>query len=64
MNTPYNFGLGFGADNETQFEMEKTLPVTIISYSVKAENNTAKLEWSTASEKDNGHFEIEHATDA
>jgi hypothetical protein len=64
VNTPHDFGTGFGADNVTQFEMEQTLPVTLVSYSVKAENNTAKLEWSTASEKDNGHFEIEHATDA
>ncbi|WP_414618128.1 T9SS type A sorting domain-containing protein [Dyadobacter sp. 32] len=43
---------------------QQTLPVTLIYYSVKAENNTAKLEWSTASEKDNGHYAIEHATDA
>lgn len=64
VSTPHDFGLGFGADNVTQFEMEETLPVKLISYSVKAENNTAKLEWSMAFEKDNGQFEIEHATDA
>jgi len=64
VNTPHDFGLGFGADNVTQFEMEQVLPVTLISYSVKADGMAAKLEWSTAIEKDNGHYEIEHATDA
>jgi len=43
---------------------QQNLPVTLISYSVKSEGGSAKLEWSTATEDDNSHYEIEHSTNA
>lgn len=41
-----------------------TLPVSLISYNVKLLNNQkAQLTWSTASEINNSHFEIEKSSD-
>jgi hypothetical protein len=40
-----------------------TLPVTLISYTAKAQNNNALLNWKTASEINNSHFVIERSTD-
>ena len=39
------------------------LPVTLQSFTVKADGNTALLEWLTASELNNDHFEIERSAD-
>jgi len=44
------------------FEAPATLPVTLLSFQIKKENNTAVLTWETASEKDNAGFEIFRAT--
>ena len=40
-----------------------TLPVTLISYTAKAQNNSAVLNWKTASEVNNSHFVIAKSTD-
>ncbi|RWU05611.1 choice-of-anchor Q domain-containing protein [Pedobacter chitinilyticus] len=45
------------------FESISTLPVTLLSFQIKKENNSAVLTWETASEKDNAGFEIFRATD-
>lgn len=37
---------------------ESTLPVSLTSFMVAKQNNTIKLIWATASEKDNSHFDI------
>jgi len=44
------------------FEAVGTLPVTLLSFQIKKENNAAVLTWETASEKDNAGFEIFRAT--
>ena len=61
--TPYDFSLGFGSEKITFFNME-ALPVSLIRYSVKAEGDAVKMQWSTATEKDNNHFQIERSKDA
>lgn len=40
-----------------------TLPVTLISYTAKAQNNSSLLTWKTASETNNSHFLVEKSTD-
>ncbi|MBE9462084.1 T9SS type A sorting domain-containing protein [Dyadobacter subterraneus] len=62
-NTPYNFTQGFGSGEITFFNMG-ALPVSLARYFAKVEGGAVKLEWSTATETDNSHFEIEHSTDA
>ncbi|QRR01461.1 Ig-like domain-containing protein [Dyadobacter sandarakinus] len=47
-----------------EIDYQVNLPVSLIRYTAIAEGNAAKIEWSTATETDNSHFEIEHATDA
>lgn len=39
------------------------LPVTLQSFTVKAINNAAQLQWRTVSELDNDHFDIERSAD-
>jgi hypothetical protein len=41
-----------------------SLPVTLVSFSVEAENLSAHLTWTTSSELNASHFEIEHSTKA
>lgn len=38
-----------------------SLPVTLVGFNAKQENNGVLLEWSTLSEINNDHFEIEHS---
>ncbi|MBC5994051.1 T9SS type A sorting domain-containing protein [Pontibacter cellulosilyticus] len=40
-----------------------SLPVELISFRGAALDNTAKLNWSTATEKNNKHFDVEHSQD-
>jgi|GEM_PF-3486800 len=41
------------------------LPVSFVSFTAKAmQNNTALLQWKTASEENNSHFDIERSADA
>jgi hypothetical protein len=39
------------------------LPVELVKFDVKNNNKSAMLTWTTASEKDNARFDIEHSTD-
>ncbi|CAN5172905.1 hypothetical protein BH11BAC6_BH11BAC6_12420 [soil metagenome] len=39
------------------------LPVTLTGFTVSAESNKIKIAWTTASEQNNDHFEIQHAAD-
>jgi hypothetical protein len=39
------------------------LPVSLISFTATAKNNSTQLNWSTASEQNNSHFILSHATD-
>ncbi|OON69145.1 hypothetical protein B0919_10590 [Hymenobacter sp. CRA2] len=47
-----SFTIGFGP-----------LPVTLVEFGVKAQNNDALLTWTTAQEKDNDHFDVERSLD-
>jgi len=38
------------------------LPVEMLSFEAKWQNDAAKLEWTTTNEINNSHFEVEHAT--
>lgn len=40
-----------------------TLPVTLVSFDAKKEDNRVKLQWVTSAEKDNNRFEVERSTD-
>jgi hypothetical protein len=40
------------------------LPVTLSSFSAKAVNKNAVLEWTTSAEKNNAFFEVQHSTNA
>ncbi|WAC39020.1 kelch repeat-containing protein [Pedobacter sp. SL55] len=42
---------------------EQALPVTLVSFTAKIENNAAKLQWQTAMEQDNSGFEIYRSGD-
>ena len=39
------------------------LPVTLINFETKLNNGAVQLNWSSASETDNGHFEVERSLD-
>ncbi|WP_324673335.1 lectin-like domain-containing protein [Hymenobacter sp. GOD-10R] len=39
------------------------LPVELTAFSARADREDAQLNWATASEKDNDHFEVERSTD-
>jgi len=43
---------------------DSPLPVKLTSFKVAKENNTANLFWSTTSETNSEHFEIQHSKDA
>lgn len=40
-----------------------TLPVNLISFTAKVQNNAALLSWETASETNNSHFEVKRSID-
>jgi hypothetical protein len=42
---------------------EIVTPVSLISYTAEAKNNSALLKWSTASEQNNSHFVLSRSTD-
>ncbi|MFM2266740.1 MAG: hypothetical protein RL757_180 [Bacteroidota bacterium] len=39
-----------------------TMPVELTKFNAKAEQNNVSLTWSTASERDNSHFVVQHST--
>lgn len=40
-----------------------TLPVTLLSFTAKADNNSARLDWATATEQNSSHFLIQRSVD-
>jgi hypothetical protein len=40
------------------------LPVSLVSFTGKVENHKTRLDWSTADETSNSHFDIEYSSDA
>jgi hypothetical protein len=46
-----------------EYQGAPVLPITLISFTAKAEGNHAKLQWQTASEKDNDKFVIYRSGD-
>ncbi len=59
---------GSTTNNYTTFiaqytDLDVTLPVTLVSFNAKAENNCVLIAWKTASETDNKHFEVQKSTD-
>ncbi len=55
--------LGSGPYGNLAVVDETTLPVTLTSLTAKAEGGHAKIEWATASEQNNDHFEVERSLD-
>lgn len=43
--------------------LDNPLPVELISFNALAENETVKLNWTTASELNNDYFTVQHSTD-
>jgi hypothetical protein len=39
------------------------LPLTLVSFTAGVQNNNALLQWTTSSESNTSHFEVEHSTD-
>lgn len=58
-NTPGN-----NASNVQTSVGTSALPVTISSFTAKAVNKHAVLEWATSMEKNNAFFEVQHSTNA
>lgn len=55
---------GPGIPNQfISLEPNSILPVEWLSFDVKNKNNTAKINWSTASEKNNDYFTVEKSID-
>lgn len=55
-----------GADtnnNANDFSPVAVLPVELLDFQVKRDNENVLIYWVTAREKDNGHFVVEHSTD-
>lgn len=55
----YNYVL---TDAEVIDLYNATLPVNLVSFTAKAQNNAAVLNWQTASETNNSHFTVKHST--
>ncbi len=71
-NTAYVSGTGSQAGNlSTNITNQSTaiitpqnsLPVTLLSFTAVLSGNNAQLNWTTTTEKDNDHFDIERSTD-
>lgn len=50
-------------DNNFVISVEDPLPVTLISFSLTAEERNVRLNWKTSSETNSDRFEIQHSTD-
>jgi hypothetical protein len=60
----YNRSTGtYGSSDTTGFAAMSALPMELISFDVVNENGTAKLQWSTSSEINSSHFELEKSID-
>ncbi|ALI99390.1 hypothetical protein DC20_10945 [Rufibacter tibetensis] len=47
----------------TTATIEQPLPVTLISFTAKAQKGAVTLDWATATEKDNEYFQVERSQD-
>ncbi|SDD44375.1 Por secretion system C-terminal sorting domain-containing protein [Dyadobacter soli] len=50
--------------NEVKLRYEDPMPVTLVSFTARAENAIVRLTWRTTAEADNAGFYIERSTDA
>jgi uncharacterized repeat protein (TIGR01451 family) len=57
------FGDQFVDDGTANIAAGGIMPVKMTSFTVKKENNNAVLRWTTSTETDNDHFEIERSID-
>ncbi|PMD97124.1 hypothetical protein BWI97_09475 [Siphonobacter sp. BAB-5405] len=57
-------GTNVGTDNPSSSGTinEVPTPVSLIAFTAKAAGNNAQLDWSTAQEKNNAFFEVQHST--
>jgi hypothetical protein len=69
-NTTYYFRHWGSTANSLDFGMtypslttSETLPVTISSFNVYADKNRVRLQWTTVTENNNDHFDIERSVD-
>jgi len=58
----YNYALST-TEISNLYTVNTVLPVTLTRFDAKAENNSVKLSWTTASEQNNDHFVIERSAD-
>lgn len=63
--TNKNFGLRSNNSNALEFEgsLSTTLPVNLTSFTAKLQANAVQLNWQTASEQNNSHFEVLRSQD-
>ncbi len=65
LTAPVPAGKGWTIGNQDTFDPAcAILPVRLISFEVSKRDNYTVLNWETASETNNSHFEVEHAQDA
>ena len=53
----------WGLTNVDSFTVAVALPVTLVNFTGQLVNNQVQLQWRTASEQNNDHFEVQHSTD-
>jgi hypothetical protein len=58
-----NFTTTTTCSNRTTIPVLCALPVDLLQFNGKAEGHNIRLYWSTASEKNNSHFEVERSSD-
>jgi type IX secretion system substrate protein len=63
-NAPGGFGNDLAIDDIGFAGICTTLPVTLINFTAQKQNNNTLLNWSTTSEVNFNHFEIERSADA
>lgn len=55
---------GIGEIEDYFIPFDAPLPVSLTTFTAKADGNNAKLEWTTASERNNAFFEVQHSLNA
>ncbi|MFA6059820.1 MAG: T9SS type A sorting domain-containing protein [Taibaiella sp.] len=54
----------YNSSSDLVFTDQQPLPIILLSFdAVKTSNNTAMLQWSTATEQNTSHFEVERSSD-
>jgi hypothetical protein len=57
------FNYALSASEVSELYNNNTLPVTLTSFTAKVQNNSAVLNWETASETNNSHFVVKRSND-